>query len=130
MGVAPFVRHVSESAWVQWDDPQNGSLSFTSTIGDGSTPSNDLTAGMTKVPPAGWLGLHSHVATEVYHVLAGEGLVYLDGEEHPVRPGSFVFIPSGCIHGIGNTGERELEFFYVYAANSATDERTRYSYPD
>lgn len=130
MGAVPFVRHVSESAWTQWDDPRNGSLSFTSTIGDGSTPSHDLTAGLTKVPAAGWLGLHSHVATEVYHVLAGEGLVHLDGEEHPVRSGSFVFIPSGCVHGIRNTGERELEFFYVYAANSATDERTRYSYPD
>jgi mannose-6-phosphate isomerase-like protein (cupin superfamily) len=130
MKTAPFVRHVEESTWMQWDDPRDGALSFTSTIGDGSTPSNDMTAGQAKVPVGGWLGLHSHEATEIYHVLAGEGMVLLAGEEQPVRAGSFVFIPSGCVHGIRNTGARELEFFYVYAADSATDERTLYFYPD
>ncbi len=126
----PFVRHVFESPWVDWDDPRDGRLSFTATVGDRSTPSEALTAGLAKVPVGGWLGLHSHVATEVYHVLAGEGIVYLAGQEEHVRQGSFVFIPSGCVHGIRNTGDRELEFFYVYAADSTEDERTRYSYPD
>lgn len=28
-----------------------------------------------------------------------------------------------------STGDRDLEFFYVYAADWATDERTRYTYP-
>lgn len=125
----PFVRQVSESSWTDWDDPRDGLLSFTSTIGDGTTPSDTLTAGLTKVPLGGWLGLHSHEATEVYHVLSGEGIVHLAGEEEHVRQGSLVFIPSGCVHGVRNTGDRELMFFYVYAADSATDDRTRYIYP-
>ena len=38
-------------------------------------------------------------STELYYVLAGEGSVHLDGEEHPVGPGSIVHIPPGVVHG-------------------------------
>ena len=38
-------------------------------------------------------------ATELYYVLDGEGVVLLDGEEHPVRKGSLVHIPPGVVHG-------------------------------
>ena len=44
--------------------------------------------------------LHYHKrATELYYVLEGEGSVFLDGEEHPVRRGSVVHIPPGVVHG-------------------------------
>ena len=44
--------------------------------------------------------LHYHQrATELYYVLDGEGSVYHDGEEHPVRRGSVVHIPPGVVHG-------------------------------
>lgn len=37
--------------------------------------------------------------TELYYVLDGEGVVRLDGVEHPVRKGSLVHIPPGVVHG-------------------------------
>ena len=37
-------------------------------------------------------------STELYYVLAGEGTVTLNGEQHPVRPGSVVHIPPGVVH--------------------------------
>ncbi len=37
--------------------------------------------------------------TELYYVLEGEGVVRLDGVEHPVRKGSLVHIPPGVVHG-------------------------------
>ncbi len=43
---------------------------------------------------------HYHkVATELYYVLDGDGIVVLDGEEHRVFPGSMVHIPPGVVHG-------------------------------
>ena len=37
-------------------------------------------------------------STELYYVLHGEGVVLLDGVEHPVKPGSIVHIPPGvCV---------------------------------
>ncbi len=38
-------------------------------------------------------------STELYYVLEGDGVVLLDGEEHPVRKGSLVHIPPGVVHG-------------------------------
>lgn len=37
--------------------------------------------------------------TEVYYVLDGEGIVRLNGVEHPIRTGSVVHIPPGVLHG-------------------------------
>jgi quercetin dioxygenase-like cupin family protein len=43
---------------------------------------------------------HYHrVATELYYVLEGEGMVLLDGVAQPVRKGSLVHIPPGVVHG-------------------------------
>jgi quercetin dioxygenase-like cupin family protein len=41
---------------------------------------------------------HRH-STELYYVLDGEGVVLLDGQEHPVRKGTIVHIPPGVVHG-------------------------------
>ena len=38
-------------------------------------------------------------ATELNYVLEGEGVVLLDGAEHPVHKGSLVHIPPGVVHG-------------------------------
>lgn len=38
-------------------------------------------------------------STELYYVLEGEGVVRLDGVEHPVRKGSLIQIPPGVVHG-------------------------------
>jgi quercetin dioxygenase-like cupin family protein len=38
-------------------------------------------------------------STELYYVLNGDGVVLLDGDEHPVRKGSLVHIPPGVVHG-------------------------------
>ncbi len=38
-------------------------------------------------------------STELYYVLDGEGVVLLNGDEHPVRKGSLVHNPPGVVHG-------------------------------
>lgn len=58
-------------------------------------------------------GLRSHIhpeSEEVYYVVRGEGVVYI-GEERrplPVEPDTAIYIPSGTVHGIENTGEGRL----------------------
>lgn len=41
--------------------------------------------------------------TEIYYILEGEGVMELDGEEVPVKPGSSILIRPGCRHrAVGN----------------------------
>lgn len=43
--------------------------------------------------------LHYHKRmTELYYVLEGEGVMELDGDEHPIKPGSAIMIKPGCRH--------------------------------
>ncbi|MFD9421950.1 cupin domain-containing protein [Streptomyces sp. NPDC060054] len=96
-------------------------------IGDGLTPTEELTGGTCRVPPHSSLHRHSHAATEIYYILSGSGVVDLAGTAHDVGVGAMVFIPSHCAHGITNTGSVELEFVFIYAADSIEDERTTYA---
>ncbi|MBI1367531.1 MAG: cupin domain-containing protein [Planctomycetes bacterium] len=36
--------------------------------------------------------------TEIYHVLEGDGVMELDGQQVPIRPGSTIQIRPGCRH--------------------------------
>lgn len=48
--------------------------------------------------------LHYHkIMTELYYVLEGEGHIELDGQVHPLSPGTSVLIKPGCRHrAVGN----------------------------
>ena len=55
---------------------------------------------------------HTHRA-EHWFVVAGEGVVTLDGAELPVRRGSAVDVPAGAAHRVHNTGLVPLVFVEV-----------------
>jgi quercetin dioxygenase-like cupin family protein len=48
--------------------------------------------------PMAHVKLHRHkVQEQVYHVLAGEGLMEIAGEKHVVRTRDYIFLPPGVI---------------------------------
>lgn len=54
---------------------------------------------------------HAHERAEhVYYVLAGRGLMTLDGESHVITPNQAVFIPPGVKHSFANNGVEDLLF--------------------
>jgi quercetin dioxygenase-like cupin family protein len=103
-----------------WND-ERGRLTWRPLFSADSTPTGQLVTGVAELQQGGFLALHRHQQAETYYVLAGEGVVSLDGAEHPVRTGSSVFIPSSSEHGIRNTGAQKLRFFYALAADDFTD---------
>ena len=48
---------------------------------------------------------HQHEESELWYVARGEGLVFLDGEEHVVREGDLIVLTSGVIHGLHTESE-------------------------
>ena len=58
--------------------------------------------------------MHRHkVQEQVYHVLEGEGLMQIDGNDRVVRRGDYIFLPPGVDHAISNTGLTDLIFLVV-----------------
>jgi quercetin dioxygenase-like cupin family protein len=63
-----------------------------------------------EVAPGGHTPRHRHAHEHEVFVLDGEGVVVEDEREHPIRPGTVVFVPPNQWHQFRNTGRRPLSF--------------------
>ena len=64
--------------------------------------------------PGGRAGRHTHSHTEeIWFVLAGRGVVELDGVRHDLEPGTLVLTPLHSQHAAWNTGDERLEYVVI-----------------
>lgn len=52
-------------------------------------------------------------SSEIYYVLKGQGIVYIDEESKEVEGGNVVYIPPNAVQYIKNIGNEELEFLCI-----------------
>lgn len=104
-----------------WDDPSRGDISWFTLISADRTPTEALSAGVAELRPGGSLALHRHAQPEIYCILAGTGIVTIDGIEKAVTAGTVVFIPGDAEHGIRNEGTELVRLFYVFGTDSFGD---------
>jgi quercetin dioxygenase-like cupin family protein len=112
-----------------WDDAIRGQVVWRTLLSGDRTPTSELTLGVTELgvgQPSPFTP-HRHAQAEIYYVLSGEGVVEIDGIEHPLRAGTSVFIPGGALHGARNTGRDVMRMLYVFAADSFSD--VEYEFP-
>jgi quercetin dioxygenase-like cupin family protein len=122
----PVVVQEAERPWETWPEaeiPLRGRVEWKTLISGDVTSSDSLTLGLSRLAPGESLNEHRHEQAEIYLVLAGSGVVGIDGEERTIGPGSAVFIPGNASHSCRNTGTAELRAAYVLAADSFEDVR-------
>ena len=117
-GAEPLVLDEASVAPDGWDDPGKGRIRWRTLFSKGDTPTDGITCGVAELNPGDWLELHRHAPPEVYCVVAGQGIVAIDGKETPVKPGCAVFIPAMAEHGVRQTGTEVLRFFYGFPVDS------------
>lgn len=84
---------------------------------DENTPTDSLLAGFVVMDPGEVLDLHYHEIEELQFIVYGYGTAGdIDGEEHPLRAGSFLYCPPGVngAHSFKNTGDLPMAFIFVY----------------
>jgi mannose-6-phosphate isomerase-like protein (cupin superfamily) len=121
MNREPVVVQESTRDWETWPDEEiaeKGLVYWKTLLSGNLTDSEALTMGIAKIPPNEALREHRHLQEEIYLVLEGTGSVTIDGATRPVGAGTSVFIPGNALHSCENTGEGDLRFAYVFAANS------------
>jgi quercetin dioxygenase-like cupin family protein len=123
----PLVIAANECGRDGWDDPVKGRIGWRTLFSADLTPTHGLTAGIAKLEPGGWLGLHRHSPAEIYYVLEGRGIVTIEGREHEVHVGAAVFIPADAEHGIRNEHEEPLRFLYAFPVDSFGEVEYRFS---
>jgi len=63
-----------------------------------------------EIAPGGHTPRHSHAHEHEVFVLEGSGLVLEDDVEHPLQPGSVVYVPPRQMHQFRNPGTAALKF--------------------
>ena len=113
-----------------WDDPIRGRIVWRTLLSGDRTPSSQMTLGVTEIAPGqpDPFNPHRHAQAEIYYAPSGEGLVVIDGVEHPLRAGSSAFIPGDVWHGARNTGAVTLRLLYVFATDAFSD--VHYVFPE
>ena len=121
--IRPIVVDEQNCELEGWADAAPGAVTWRTLLSADRTPTSDMTVGVAEIAPgAADQGVaHRHPPAEVYYILAGEGVVTIDGVEHPVRSGSTLFIPGNAWHRTRNTGAGTLRLFYVFAVDSFAD---------
>ena len=76
-------------------------------------------AGWGRVAPGVTSVSHQHDETEFFVIVAGTGVLNVDGGSHPAGPGTVVLFEPFESHTITNTGESDLVFFTQYWRDSA-----------
>jgi mannose-6-phosphate isomerase-like protein (cupin superfamily) len=67
---------------------------------------------------------HDHDEEETFLILAGRGLITVDGEEAEVGVGDLIFLPRGSHHTIRNLSQSErLDFLTIYWGSPEANER-------
>ena len=75
--------------------------------------------------PPGRAPEHHHTYDEVVHVLAGQGVVHLDGAQTVIGPGTSIYLPPYQPHCLENTGSEPLRVLGVfYPAGSPAAKQT------
>jgi quercetin dioxygenase-like cupin family protein len=119
----PVVVEESDCTVEAWGDPAEAALTWRTLLSGDRTSSEALTVGVAEIAPVGASEppVHRHAQPEVYYVLSGRGVVRVAGRNHPLQPGTTVFIPGNVEHGAIATGSETLRILYVFAADSFAD---------
>ncbi len=66
----------------------------------------DISGSVLSIAPGRRIPPHVHEHEhEIFDVIAGSGLVWVDGEQMHAGPGTTIFVPAGVEHGFKNDGK-------------------------
>ena len=79
------------------------------------TGATQLSSGITTFAPGTSNGTHFHNAEESVTVIAGEGILVLQGQEHHLKPYDAAFITPGAHHRFISKGDVPFKILWAYA---------------
>ena len=99
-----FIRNIAEVPWREFPNHFGGALSKPLVMPE-TAGSRHIDYRISMYQPMAHVVRHKHqVQEQIYHVLEGEGMMEIAGENHVVRKHDFIFLPPGVEHSISNSG--------------------------
>lgn len=69
-----------------------------------------------EVAPGGHTPLHHHPYEHEIYVMDGQGTVWREGQEVPIKPGDVLYIPADEQHQFKNTSDQPFKFMCLIPA--------------
>ncbi len=110
---APLSVDAAQVPLVGGTDPKYGEVQWRTLINGSDTVERDLVLGIAEFGPGHRLKPHRHAPGEFYFGLEGDGIVTIDGTDHPITPGIAIYVPGNAEHGTV-AGEQGLKFAYGF----------------
>lgn len=83
-----------------------------------------LTAELEFLPGKQLQPPHRHAEEEFQYIIEGNGTWFLNGKEHPLKPGDLMYSKPWDLHGLSNTGTTPLRFFVVKWSSKGVEKPT------
>ena len=113
-------RNLAELRWIQYPGHFDQALSK-AIVTPATVGSRFFDHRISCYEPGAYVEDHVHkVQEQIYHVLAGEGVLTVDGEKRLVRANDVTYIPPGVHHELHCTGTDRLVFLVI--TSPPTDE--------
>jgi len=113
-------RNLAELLWIQYPGHFDRALSK-AIVSPETVGSRFFDHRISSYEPGAHVEAHVHkVQEQIYHVLSGEGVLFVDGERRLVRANDVTFIPPGVVHEFHCTGTEVLVFLVI--TSPPTDE--------
>ncbi len=97
------LRNVLQGAWVPLYDADGqplpgicGRIGACATKVDGT----DIGIDLMKMSPGSAFPIHEHDGDHILYVMSGEGIIFINGQDHEVKQGDTIFIPAEYPHGV------------------------------
>lgn len=66
-----------------------------------------------EIEPGGHTPRHAHPWPHINYIIEGEGQLFLNGVENPIKAGAYAYVPSNELHQFQNTGSQTLKFICI-----------------
>ena len=97
------IKNVLSGAWTKlFDEHGNELKGIRGRIGVYETKVDGTKIGvdLIEMSAGSAFPLHTHDGDHILYGLSGNGMVHVDGTDHPMKPGDTVFIPAEYPHGV------------------------------
>jgi len=85
-----------------------------------------LSLGLYRLPAGATDPQRPHTEDEVYLIVAGKGMIHVDGEDRDIEAGSLVYVPAGARHYFHTiSAELTLVVLFAPAENALAPDRSR-----
>lgn len=74
---------------------------------------DDYVMRVVEVEVNGYTPQHQHSWPHINYVIEGEGNLMIEGKNHPLKSGTYAFVPDNALHQYQNKGKDTLKFICI-----------------